>query len=193
MPLNKPEERVIIMAPVGQDAAAMAAMLQKKGFQPDISCSPAECCEKIQVGAGALLFTEEALELPQISNLFEALQAQPPWSELPLVVLTTGGESRQARLLDLLAEAARSVTLLERPMSGATLLQSAQVALRSRRRQYQVRDLIEQQERDQQRLHEIAMALRQSKEELARANAALEERVKARMVDLQAANEQLET
>ena len=90
------------------------------------------------------MLTEEALELPQVHELLEALSAQPAWSELPLIVLTSGGESRLAQLLDLVADAAGSVTLLERPMSTATLLQSVQVALRSRRRQYQVRELLTQ-------------------------------------------------
>jgi two-component system CheB/CheR fusion protein len=45
-------------------------------------------------------------------------------------------------LLDLAAAAAGSVTLLERPVSTLTLMRSVQVALRSRRRQYQVRDLV---------------------------------------------------
>lgn len=180
------EERILIMAPVGRDAAAMAALLEAQGLQPDICSGPVECCQKIPVGAGALLFTEEALEMPSISELFETLQAQPPWSELPLIVLTAGGESRLARLLDLIAEVARSVTLLERPMSGATLLRSAQVALRSRGRQYQVRDLFAQQQRDQQQLREV-------KEALASANAVLEKRVRERTAELRAANDQLET
>jgi len=42
----------------------------------------------------------------------------------------------------LAAAAAGSVTLLERPISTRTLVRSMQVALRSRRRQYQTRDLI---------------------------------------------------
>ena len=42
------------------------------------------------------------------------------------------------------AAAAGSVTLLERPISTLTLTRSVQVALRSRRRQYQVRDLVAQ-------------------------------------------------
>jgi signal transduction histidine kinase/CheY-like chemotaxis protein len=50
------------------------------------------------------------------------------------------------QLLDLVADAAGSVTLLERPMGTATLLRSVQVALRSRRRQYQVRDLLSQEQ-----------------------------------------------
>jgi PAS domain S-box-containing protein len=94
-----------------------------------------------------LLLTEEALELPQASDFLGVLKAQPPWSELPLLVLTSGSESRLARLLDLLAEAARSVTLLERPMGAATLLRSVEVALRSRRRQYEVRALLVERER----------------------------------------------
>src|SRR4029453_7370003 len=72
----------------------------------------------------------------------EVLKAQAPWSELPLIVLTSGGESRRARLLDLAAAAAGTITLLERPISTRTLVRSVQVALRSRRRQYEVRDLL---------------------------------------------------
>ena len=94
--------------------------------------------------AGALLLTEEALESPQGSLLLKLLKAQPPWSELPLIILTSGGESRRAGLLDLAAAAAGTVTLLERPISTLTLMRSVQVALRSRRRQYEVRDLVSQ-------------------------------------------------
>jgi signal transduction histidine kinase/AmiR/NasT family two-component response regulator len=92
------------------------------------------------------LLTEEALELPQLSDLLETLKAQPAWSQLPLIILTSGGESRLAKVLDLAAAAAGAVTLLERPMSAATLLRSIQVALSSRQRQYQVRDLLTQEQ-----------------------------------------------
>lgn len=141
MPTTKTEERVIIIAPVGQDAAAIAEMLGGQGYQTEVAMSLAEIGEKL-ADAGALLLTDEALEIPRISELLETLKAQPPWSELPLIMLTTGGESQQLKLLELIAEAAGGLTLLERPMSSATLLRSVQVALRSRRRQYQVRDLL---------------------------------------------------
>jgi PAS domain S-box-containing protein len=62
-------------------------------------------------------------------------------------------------LLELTAMAAGSVTLLERPMTAGTLWRSVQVALRSRRRQYQTRDLIEEQRRRQQQLAEQARLL----------------------------------
>jgi signal transduction histidine kinase/ActR/RegA family two-component response regulator len=143
MPESNPEERVMVIAPVGQDAEAMASLLSAEGFQTETLNSLAEGTEKIPV-AGVLLLTEEALEIPLVADFLKALRAQPPWSELPLVILTSGGESRLAKLLDLIAEAARSVTLLERPMTKDTLVRSLQVAMRSRRRQYQVRDLLEQ-------------------------------------------------
>src|SRR5438094_10507639 len=137
-------ECVFIIAPVGQDAETMAALLDARGFETQICHKLDEFPRKITDSAGALLLTEEALESAQGSLLLDVLKAQPPWSELPLIILTSGGESRRAGLLNLAAAAAGSVTLLERPISTLTLMRSVEVALRSRRRQYQVRDLVTQ-------------------------------------------------
>jgi signal transduction histidine kinase len=142
--MHNKDERVIIIAPVGQDAEAMAGLLDAQGFETQICNGSDEYSQQITDRAGALLLTEEALESPQGSLLLDAVKAQPPWSELPLIILTSGGESRRAGLLNLAAAAAGSVTLLERPISTLTLTRSVQVALRSRRRQYQVRDLVAQ-------------------------------------------------
>src|SRR6266436_1154718 len=164
-------ECVFIIAPVGQDAETMAALLDAKGFETQICHKLDGFSRQITDSAGALLLTEEALESAQGSLLLDALKAQPPWSELPLIILTSGGESRRAGLLNLAATAAGTVTLLERPISTLTLLRSVQVALRSRRRQYQVRDLVTQ---------------------LANLNETLEHRVRERTAELSAANRQLQ-
>jgi PAS domain S-box-containing protein len=146
------EYTVLILAPIGHDAPAIAALLGAEGVSTHTCLDPADCVTHIVAGAGALLLTEESLELPQAGTLFEALAAQPAWSELPLIALTRGGEHRVSSLLDLTATAPGTVTFLERPMSAATLLRSVQVALHSRRRQYQVRDLLAAQQRHQQEL-----------------------------------------
>ena len=163
-------ECVFIIAPVGQDAETMAALLDAEGFETQICRTLDEFSGRIMDGAGALLLTEEALGSAQGSLLLDVLKAQPPWSELPLIILTSGGESRRAGLLNLAATAAGTVTLLERPISTLTLLRSVQVALRSRRRQYQVRDLVTQ---------------------FAKLNETLEYRVRERTAELSAANRQL--
>jgi PAS domain S-box-containing protein len=135
-------ERVLIMAPVGQDAMAMALLLEAQGLETRVCTDPFECAREVAAGAGALVITEEALELPNAPALLRSLHTEAPWSELPVVILTTGGESRVSRLLDLMGAAARGAMLLERPLSQATLVRSLQVGLSSRRRQYQVRDLL---------------------------------------------------
>jgi signal transduction histidine kinase len=142
--MHNQDGRVIIIAPVGQDAEAMARLLNAQGFETQICNGSDEYSRQITDRVGALLLTEEALESPKGALLLDAVKAQPPWSELPLIILTSGGESRRVGLLNLAAAAAGSVTLLERPISTLTLTRSVQVALRSRRRQYQVRDLVAQ-------------------------------------------------
>jgi signal transduction histidine kinase len=138
-------ERVLIVAPVGRDAAVIAELLHDNGYCPHVCSGAAEAATEVASDAGALVLTEEALDREHVPGLLRQLGAQPAWSELPLIILTSGGESRSARLLDLAAEAAGSITLLERPLATATLLRTIEVALRSRRRQYQVRDLLETQ------------------------------------------------
>lgn len=141
------DQRVLILAPLGRDGPVAADRLRAGGFAADVCTDAHDAARQVGAGAGTLLLTEEALEQAGMFELFAHLQSQPAWSELPLVILTHGGESRLPRLLDRAAEAARAITVLERPLGAATLLRTIDVALRSRRRQYQVRDLLEQERR----------------------------------------------
>ena len=184
MKKDNPNERVLILAPIAQDARAMAELLAQRRFETQIFGSMADCCAHMQFGAGALLLTEEALELANVSVLLRTLGTQPPWSELPVIILTTGGESRFERLLKLAAEAARGVTLLERPIRTTTLVRSLEVALNSRRRQYHVRDLL-----DEQRRNEVKLWL--AHEQLADRARQLQGLVELRTAKLAESNEQL--
>lgn len=184
MQINSPGERVLILAPVGQDARLMAELLTRHRFQAHICNSLGDSCAQLHSGAGALVLTEEALELANVSDLLQTLKTQPPWSELPVIILTTGGESRLARLLELTAAAAGSVTLLERPIGTTTLMRSLEVAMNSRRRQYQVRDLMEEQRR-------AGLELRQAHEQLADRARQLRSLVDLRTAKLAKSNEQL--
>jgi FixJ family two-component response regulator len=159
MPRVETEDRVLILAPVGRDAPAIAELLEAHSFLPQACGNAEDVCAKLRGGAGALLLTEEGLELSGTARLIEVLKEQPPWSELPIIIFSSAGKSQIERLLDVIAEAAGSITVLERPVSGATLLRSLQVALRSRRRQYEVRDiqasLKQSEERARQQFNEL--------------------------------------
>ena len=96
---------------------------------------------------GAVLFAEEAFLGAQISRFLGHLHAQPPWSDLPLLALTSGSEADDPhhRILDLLGPKA-NLTFVARPFRGLTLVSAVQAALRARRHQFAVRDLIEERE-----------------------------------------------
>lgn len=152
------DERVMVIAPVGADASAIATLLNDRGFHCCVCAEPQQVIDEVG-NTAALVMTEEALAFPSTSMLIAALQNQPPWSELPLVILTSNG-SQPIDLLNITAKAAGSVTVLERPIGIETLVRTIQVALRSRRRQYQVRDLLAEQERSRKRLQESEDKLR---------------------------------
>jgi PAS domain S-box-containing protein len=99
----------------------------------------------IDAGIGVLVIAEEALSRGARHAVVEAIDQQPAWSDLPIVVLLAEGEL-SATITSPVAElAARAnVTLLERPVRLATLVTTLRSALRARTRQYDVRDSIEQ-------------------------------------------------
>src|SRR5256885_10070149 len=124
MPKN---ERVLVIAPIGQDAAAMATLLDGQGFETQICHGLDGYSRQMIDSAGALLLTEEALESPQGSLLLDLLKGQSQWSELPLIILTSGGESRRAGLLNLAAAAAGSVSISARAFRPPTCILLGQV------------------------------------------------------------------
>jgi signal transduction histidine kinase/ActR/RegA family two-component response regulator len=139
------EHRVLILAPLGSDARSTAAVLAREGIETRVCESMDEFCKHTALGAGVLLLTEEALVSPASEQLADCLENQPAWSDLPVIVLTSAVEDSQTDLRLSPLKPVGNVSLLERPLRTATLTSTVQVALRSRRRQYEVREMLRQQ------------------------------------------------
>src|SRR5690242_1765534 len=148
---DKPEgsEVALIWAPVGRDAALAGAALGPAGLSSRECSSVDELCSTIAGQQASLaIVTEEALGPDQISQLRNTLQQQPPWSDFPFVVLTSGGTSTEASLRRYYRiRELSNIILLERPIRIVTLIVAARSALASRRRQYQLRDYLLERER----------------------------------------------
>ena len=145
-------EVVLILAPLGRDAELAASVLHSSRIvsKPCQSLSElSECLGAEGNSVGALLLTEEALASPaDCAILTEWLEHQEPWSDLPIVFFTRPGRPTRVTERRLEALGPRgAVTVLERPVRRAALLGALRVALQSRQRQYQVRDLLESQRR----------------------------------------------
>ncbi|MDB5296905.1 MAG: rpfC [Phycisphaerales bacterium] len=106
-----------------------------------------ELCDTVRDGGAAVLVVAvEGLDGGRHAPLVSLLAEQPPWSDIPVVLVTTGGEGAQTVLRDHLA-AGGSTTFLERPFRAVTLASIVRVGLRSRRRQYELRDIMADRER----------------------------------------------
>jgi signal transduction histidine kinase len=158
------EERILLLAPTGGDAANAESMLRVGGFAGVICQTLDELLARAREGAGALLIAEEALRRPELENLIHFVKEQPSWSDLPIIVVTTGGDTTHVsmRAYDAFGPAA-NLTLIERPFRAITLISTLRTALRSRRRQYEVRELLEDLE---QKVRERTVRLEQTIAEL---------------------------
>jgi signal transduction histidine kinase/CheY-like chemotaxis protein len=139
------ERRVLVLTPTSRDAALTEEILGRAGAVC-VACANLEAmCAELEGGASAMLLPEEAVVLERDGCLSRWLAAQPPWSDLPVLVLARPGadSSAVAQAMDLLG----NVTVLERPTRVAALVSAVRTALRARQRQYQIRDHLIERER----------------------------------------------
>ncbi|HWC18267.1 MAG TPA: ATP-binding protein [Terriglobales bacterium] len=135
------ERRVLVLALLRRDAALISETLGEYGIGAESVSSAAELSAAVAEGAGACVITEEALDQHSIDAFADVLAAQSTWSDLPIIVLTSGGASTEySELAAHAREPLGNVTLLERPVRTVTLLSALRSALRARSRQYQIRD-----------------------------------------------------
>jgi signal transduction histidine kinase/ActR/RegA family two-component response regulator len=170
------DDRLLVLAPPGDEVLLAAAILAEAGLN-------AERCEDVDTlammldaGAGAVVMTDDAVVPPASSTLIEVLRRQPPWSDVPLLVLTNGATSTDETAAALRAlEESGNVTLLERPVHVATLLSAIRAALRARRRQYEVRDHLAERRRAESEREQLLARERAARAEVEAANRAKDE------------------
>lgn len=137
----------LLLCPTGQDAHLIRSVLVKDTIESEIMKTIEDLCHNDFENAGVLIIAEEALSKEGITLLNDKLSSQKPWSDIPIILLTSGGAKTYSLMFKHLEVfvASGNVTILERPLQPLTLASAAKVALRSRRRQYLVRDLLEKQ------------------------------------------------
>lgn len=143
--------RILVCAPIGRDAELMCTYLERAGMQCTVCKEMDEVCAELGKGAGALVFTDEALAPEAMQRLARVLNQQDPWSEIPVIILT-GLPSLEAKTRSFRELGRRTnITLVDRPVRVPSLVSAAQSSLRARQRQYEIRDLMRKLE---ERVHE---------------------------------------
>ena len=150
------EDRILVLAPTGRDALLACDLLSQAGLQSLACADETELCRGIEEGAAVAVLAEEALHPWTVHSLLGALSRQGPWSDLPLIVFTRGQRSSET-VLETLGPLGNA-TILERPVRVSTLVSAVKAGMRARRRQYEVRDLLQRQaEADRRKDEFLAM------------------------------------
>lgn len=100
-------------------------------------------CDRLGPETPLLLLAEEGLAAGG-DVLAGWIEAQPEWSDLPVIVLSAGGAQRGSAARWRLFERLGNVTILDRPLHARALQSAVRSALRARERQYQTRSHLEE-------------------------------------------------
>ena len=123
----------------------VSQVLQDSGIPVELVADASDIARCVNSGAGAAVIAEEALSDEIIEQLGSSVAAQPAWSDFPIIVLTSGGASTPSTEMMVRSRAPMgNITLIERPVRPATLISSVLTAIRSRLRQFEIRDHLEE-------------------------------------------------
>lgn len=171
------EERILLLALRGRDAAVIETLLSKQGYGSSVCPSTGFLAEQLAGGAATAIITEESLAGADRHDLDAWVAQQPPWSDFPFILLATRRSGHRPREAMQVLERLGNVVVLERPIHSETLGRAVHSAMRVRRRQYEARERLG--------------ALQTAEERLTHLNANLEMRIAERTSELSRANNML--
>ena len=133
--------RVLVRGATARDDAMTVRALRRAGIEAQACANPDELRHEVFAGCGAVLLAEERLGDRATAHMLRAIAAQEPWSDLWLLLLARHGADSPA--IEQAMAMGANLSVLERPMRVAALITAVRTALRARRRQYELRDLLD--------------------------------------------------
>ena len=146
---------VHVLAP-GRDGELACRVLAAQGIACARSRNPEALRHSLSDDTGAVLLAEEEVDQGLLRWLRDLIQCQPPWSDLPVLVVV---QQHRHRLPAQVLSALGNVTILTRPMAVPDLISTVGSALRARARQFEVRQLLAQQAEQGRRKDEFLAML----------------------------------
>jgi signal transduction histidine kinase/CheY-like chemotaxis protein len=136
--LENRERKVLVLPPTRRDGDVTCALLRHVGLDCDVVGNARMLASQLNTCVGAVVLTDAAAADPDLNSVMDALDHQPQWSDMPVILLSKPDmrlptdKRRFGKLTNL--------TVLDRPTSGRALVSAVEAAIRGRARQYQIRD-----------------------------------------------------
>ena len=135
-PLHESAPPLLLLSPYGKDASLIVNRLQSEHVAVTAFDDMATLVNAIDGDAGAVMIAEEALHAG-VDSLASVIESQPPWSDLPILVLTQPGVA--SPFVERTRPRLGNAVFIDRPVRVSTLVSTVLNALRARLRQYQTR------------------------------------------------------
>jgi PAS domain S-box-containing protein len=159
IPNSSGDEKALVFAPHGRDAFVAVSLLQEIGI-PAIACPNLDALtDALGAEIALVVLSEEAVRIADLSLLKTWFDNQPPWSDLPFIVMTQkGGGPESNPSAARLAETLGNLVFLERPFHPTTFASIARTAHKARKRQYEARNRLEDLHESQEKLAAAMLA-----------------------------------
>jgi PAS domain S-box-containing protein len=147
---------VLVLPPTSADGTAIRKIMDACQLPCLVVPHVAGLCDAMRHGVGAVVIAEEALVADR-EPFLEQIQSQAVWSDLPVIVLSRSG--RESAALNEVVPLG-NFSVIERPVRASTLVSLIRSSLRARRRQYQTRAHLAQQEEAQRAIRDAEQRFR---------------------------------
>ncbi len=142
----------MLVAATRRDGQVTCALLAKVGIECILCKDMRAVVDGVAAGVAVVVLTEAAFADRAFPELVAVLEAQPSWSEIPVLVFAR--ESNRTLQQSEAMRALRNVIMMDLPSSARAVVSAVESALRSRQRQYQIRDQIVAQQQAQAALRD---------------------------------------
>jgi two-component sensor histidine kinase len=152
-PQDAAPEHILVMAPFRSDAVMLTDVLGQNGMAA-VTFSEESLLAQQLMRCSVVVMSQEALTPTAIETVVSHLESQPPWSELPLILLMDDIDRSAGVLSGLRRRLPNSkMMILQRPVRMIEFVSVTQTALLARRRQRELRNHIEWQQELQRELN----------------------------------------
>lgn len=145
---------VAILAPRGRDAAVASQLLNNAGISTITAKDLKNLTALIGSCIAVVLLTEEALSEGDVEALTSMIEAQPPWSDIPFIVLANQSAGQRSSRAMARIDTLKNATLLSRPLHAEELVRAVKSALTARARQHEARQHLQKLELRESQLEE---------------------------------------
>jgi CheY-like chemotaxis protein len=151
--LDAAPDHVLVVAPFRSNANMLTEVLSQNGMTAIVCSEESELLAEL-ARCSVVVMSQEALTSTALETVAGHLESQPPWSELPLILLVDNIDRSGTVLSNLRRRLPHSkMMILQRPVRVIEFVSVAQTALLARRRQRELRDHIEWQQELQRELN----------------------------------------